>query len=641
MKKKQILQIAPVQTTKTGVIARTADIKGESHLLMDFYDEGEWWLRCAYVKENYSRYIVNEEKWTRMSRWQLYIEGHDNFGSVIGKQRFLDKASQTAAKKWSKKKNVGEIIRDLEDSIDAQIFKNANDRKLEEMKKLFDTVPELPEHYVRYIKGLDSRSNIIYYERRGRVSNYKCAQCGHEWSDRNIIPRKGNMYECPDCMERGRLEWKNRSRMMHISNFYTVFQKTTDGKFMSRTYWTRQERSPYMSMDRKVVEIARVFFVNKQRKEYNSSLYYGMQEREWRSGFNGFKQYVFTSKSLNEPRSIIQNTDLKYMPAKLFDLTAAGRELTTGGVLDTIKTYVKCPQIEILYKMGLTGVCRELIIAEGSSCLIDKRKTRPEDVLKINKQDLKYILKSEPGEVFRLRICQWMKKFGIKFTDENVHAVEQFAERYAYRHAQSEENLKIITQYTTVVKAYNYIEKQRGEASFQSVKTEYIDYLCERAGLGYDMTNTVYLFPKDLHGTYASIRLEAEARKNKESDRRLMQQFTQVEKRFKALSKKYTYEDEVFIVRPAKNVLEIIEEGRYLHHCVGSENQRYMRNHNDGKAFILMLRKVSEPDIPYATIEIDGTRIRQWHQANDKKPDKDIIDPWLDGYIVKLENKTA
>lgn len=639
MKKKQILQIAPVQTKKTGAIARNVDIKGENHLIMDFYDKGKWWLRCAFVEEDYSRYIVSEEKWSRKERWNSYIDGYGYLGNALDKYVLLDRASKTAVKEWSKKTGVREILYDIENTIDVRVFRNAEERKKEEMRKLFNTVPELPEHYVGYMKSLDSRSNIIYYKRRGKVSDYKCAQCGYEWSDRNIIPQKGGMYECPDCKEHGRLEWRNKSNLVYISNFYTIFTKTTDGKFLSRTYWTRQERAPDMSMNRKVDEIARVFFVNKQRKEYNNSLSYGRQERVWNDGFNGFKTDVFASRALNNPEMVIQDTDLKYLPVKLLDLTAGGRGRTVGGVLDTVKTYVKCPQIEILFKMGLSEVSRDLIIAEGSSSLIDRRKTSLEEVLKCNKSDLKYILKKEPGEVYRLRICQWMKKYGIKFTEENVHAVELLSERYAYRYSQSEENIKIITQYTTVQKACNYIEKQRGEASFQSTKTEYIDYLLERAGQDYDMTNTVYLFPKDLHGTYARVRLEGEARRNKKHDERLMQQFTKVAKRFKELSKKYTYEDEVFIVRPAKNVMEIIEEGRFLHHCVGSENQRYMRNHNDGKRFILMLRKVSEPDVPYATIEIDGTKIQQWHQANDRKPDKDIIDPWLDDYVNKLENK--
>lgn len=640
MKKKQILSIAPVQTTKTGVIARNVNIKGEKHLLMDFYDEGEWWIRCVFTEEDYSRYVVSEEKWSRKVRWDLYIDGHGIFSSAISKYILLDKTTKTVVREWTKEKDVYQVICDLENIIDARIFKNAKERKQEEMQKLFDTVPELQEHYVGYIKGLDSRSNIIYYKRRGRTSDYKCAQCGYEWSDRNIIPQKGGMYECPECKERGRLEWKDRSRLVYISNFYTVFQQTTDGKFMSRTYWSRQKRAPYMSMDRKVDEIARVFFVNKQRKEYINRLPYGEKEREWDNGFDGFKKDVFASQTLNNPEIVIQGTDLKYMPAKLLDLTAGGRERTVGGVLDTVKTYVKCPQIEILFKMGLSDVSRELIIAEGNSCLIDRRKTRTEEVLKINKQDLKYILKKEPGEVYRLRICQWMKKYGIKFTEENVHAVELLLERYAYRYAQSEENIKIITQYTTVQKACNYIEKQRGDTSFESTKTEYIDYLLERTGQGYDMTNTVYLFPKDLHGTYARVRMEGEARRNKEHDERLMQQFSKVTERFKNLSKKYTYEDEVFIIRPAKNVMEIIEEGRYLHHCVGSENQCYMRNHNDGKRFILMLRKVSEPDIPYATIEIDDKRICQWYQANNRKTDEKVIQPWLDDYVDKLESRT-
>ena len=49
------------------------------------------------------------------------------------------------------------------------------------------------------------------------------------------------------------------------------------------------------------------------------------------------------------------------------------------------------------------------------------------------------------------------------------------------------------------------------------------------------------------------------------------------------------------------------------------------------------MRRRKSPDIAYCTVEIQGTRIRQWYQKNDKKPDEEIIQPWLDSYVEHLE----
>lgn len=78
-------------------------------------------------------------------------------------------------------------------------------------------------------------------------------------------------------------------------------------------------------------------------------------------------------------------------------------------------------------------------------------------------------------------------------------------------------------------------------------------------------------------------------------------------------------------------------EGRILHHCVGGDD--YLRKHNEGETYILMLRQQEEPEVPYITVEIDGNngRIIQWYGAHDKKPDEKNMQRWVDNYITRLK----
>lgn len=73
---------------------------------------------------------------------------------------------------------------------------------------------------------------------------------------------------------------------------------------------------------------------------------------------------------------------------------------------------------------------------------------------------------------------------------------------------------------------------------------------------------------------------------------------------YRGLRNKYLYEDDKYIIRPARSAEEIVMEGRLLHHCVGGDT--YLNKHNTGKTYILMLRFKAEPDIPYITVEIDA-----------------------------------
>ena len=78
------------------------------------------------------------------------------------------------------------------------------------------------------------------------------------------------------------------------------------------------------------------------------------------------------------------------------------------------------------------------------------------------------------------------------------------------------------------------------------------------------------------------------------------------------------YEDENYLIRLPVDGDEIQQEGLTLHHCVGG----YAYNHESGATTIMFLRKKSEPDKPFYTIEVEigladgkvaGLRIRQIH----------------------------
>lgn len=81
------------------------------------------------------------------------------------------------------------------------------------------------------------------------------------------------------------------------------------------------------------------------------------------------------------------------------------------------------------------------------------------------------------------------------------------------------------------------------------------------------------------------------------------------------------YEDENYLIRLPVDGNEIQQEGLTLHHCVGG----YAYSHESGATTIMFLRKKSEPDKPFYTIEVEigladgkvaGLRIKQAHCVN-------------------------
>lgn len=98
-------------------------------------------------------------------------------------------------------------------------------------------------------------------------------------------------------------------------------------------------------------------------------------------------------------------------------------------------------------------------------------------------------------------------------------------------------------------------------------------------------------------------------------------------------------EDDKYLIRPARSAKEIVEEERILHHCVGGDN--YLRKHNDGQTYILMLRFKDKAEQPYITVEINSqnNKIMQWYGEKDRKPDRRNMQQWLEQYIHNLKEK--
>lgn len=116
--------------------------------------------------------------------------------------------------------------------------------------------------------------------------------------------------------------------------------------------------------------------------------------------------------------------------------------------------------------------------------------------------------------------------------------------------------------------------------------------------------------------------------------------YPDIRKSYRGLRKKYFYEDEKYLIRPARSAEEIVMEGRILHHCVGGDG--YLNRHNTGQTYILMVRLKDEPEIPYITVEIDAKypRIIQWYGEFDKKPDEKNMQVWLNAWLMKLKTGT-
>ena len=307
-----------------------------------------------------------------------------------------------------------------------------------------------------------------------------------------------------------------------------------------------------------------------------------------------------------------------------------------ANIIGYISTYNIFPGLEILTKMGLYSLVHELTKRYTLNSYIDITARKPQDVLRIEKQKLKK-LKAFGGNVDLLKVMQFEKSNNIHWKDEvEDFCAFQFNRVYEYKN---------ILKYMTMEKFKNYVSKvEKLRESTLVISQLYIDYLNLRDRLGYDMTNTVYLFPRDLRAQHDElVRMENKQKQDKDKAEK-EERFPNIRNSFKKLNKKYKNKSDGLVIRPCKSASEIIDEGRLQHHCVGGEN--YLTKHNEGETYILVLRKVGEENTPFVTVEISHEfEILQWYGAHDKKDNEEVglkkeeIDEWLKNYTLFKKGK--
>lgn len=130
------------------------------------------------------------------------------------------------------------------------------------------------------------------------------------------------------------------------------------------------------------------------------------------------------------------------------------------------------------------------------------------------------------------------------------------------------------------------------------------DYWRMARGEGYDLTDEHVRFPKDLlraHDRVAEerrIREEAQqARDRAEKNKKLQEAFA---KQMEALAP-LAWKHGGILIRPCGAPEELDTEGKTLSHCVAT----YKDKHVGGKTAIFFLRRATEPDKPWYTLELN------------------------------------
>ena len=539
-----------------------------------------------------------------------------------------------------------------------------NARRQQALKERGEQTPELPEERILGYadKVIFKELHYLYYKKHGVRATVACTKCGgvsegrwkpgisYESSFEKLIqePRMGEHGTCPMCgargiyMPQGRVKSSYRQAdHIFLGQRYKetgmVFRYIEVGKeWQLQQILGEKEYEMYNACEEiSGVEIARVYFEpgKKMQKDYH-------KHDPWRGKDFWDDCNLYGNANITVREARIMPETFRDMEGTFLQYSALEEFQEAAGVIDPVdylERYIQTPQIEMLVKMDLIHVVQELVKCHYG-IVADIDADRVEAFLGIRKERVRQLIESQ-GDTDILDVMQMEKLMGQNWTAEQI---EQLAEIDIDRN-----QLDLAVEHMTIQKLLNRISKYAGceygtgcstaRERLRTVKQTYFDYLNMRKVLGYDMSNTVYLFPRYLNTAHTTMVNEFN---KKEADKRLMEvavKYPLIKKHYRRLRNKFYYEDESFMIRPARNAEEIVMEGRILHHCVGGDT--YLGRHNKETSIILFLRTVEEQEAPYITVEIDtkNLKILQWYGAHDKKPDQKNMDRWLNAYVTRLK----
>lgn len=680
MKKKAIEEIPYLGLKKT---SRKKDVKyigvtavkivgHEKHLFLEVYRNHKGSkdtpaVRIVLTKKDFGTYRPEREEWTRQK-----VKTDSYYEKLIWAER-----SDT----WqqAEKENVLQSTEDLErikkfckDTVCNEerwweyIYRHQEDivitvrrsrehrqymRRQEALKDRMAHTGELPEKKIldRANRVYFADEHYLYYKKHGSWAKIACSKCGgvtdarwrngisyesqfQRWTEE---PRESSYGTCPMCGAHGMYKCQGKVKGAHRKSVCLFLgQKYKENGMVMRYVevekkWTLgficgDKGTEMHSACEEIsgIEIARAYFEpgKKTQIDYHKHNPYTGKDFWSDCNLNGMANITINAGPImRETYEEMKETMFRYSALQEY-----AESMGKINPIDYLERYSQIPQIEVLVKMGLTGVVEKLVKCYYG-IIDDQNARRPDRFLGIRKERVRQLIRKK-GDIRILEVMQMEKRHGQNWTDEQI---EHLAETDL-----SGAQVEMATRYMTLQKLLNRIEKyagcgygtECGKASerIRHTATTYADYLSMRLTMGYDLNNTVYQQPRDLGEAHTRMVLETNKEEMDKHLKQAAERYPEIRRIYRSLRNKYFYEDDSYIIRPARSAEEIVMEGRLLHHCVGGAT--YLSKHNKGETYILMLRYKTEPDVPYITVEIDARnpRIIQWYGNKDGNRTKKI-----------------
>ena len=647
MKRKKIEAVKPIKPRtkkKIATIQELGDI-----LILNIWSQRE--LYCRYCINVYSG---EHEYWEAREGWKkgklLTALGENpwywSWMSYRGYSELSDEDKKRLCElTGTSEKNPYRGIEQLEGHYDRELRWKTEENRKDRLKDFMGRVPDTPQNFREWVFEVAAGEDYMFKETGTR--EFQCTNCGEKWKEKEIQPkiRHNDVVICPGCGKTVQAKTRTKSVTKKGLSAY-VLQEVDETASVLRIFdveigWDNGRH--HVSMDEQIrVVMYKLSMLRKNRHTYK--IYY--------AGWNGWEKanhgnyrahdgYLYPG----EFKCVLEDTIYSKAEYVLEYLSKRREKLNYNRLLSgagNVKGYAQ--KVEFLSKGRFWKLLRETVSQTEYPGYMDCYYYGP---LNIRADSLEEFFRiKDKQKINRIRdenggndMVYWMQ-----YSDRTGQKIPRDTLQWLIREKIKPEQAEEIKKYMNPQQIMNYIKRQQEEQypafTAAAVMEKYLDYIAMCEACDKDMTDEMVYRPRELkrrHDEVVVDKQQIEILRAMENNQDAQEAFAQemrdkyptAEQTLSKIRNRYEYENEEYKIIVPETLVDIVKEGRALHHCAGS-SERYFNRIEAEETYICFLRRKEAPGIPFYTIEVEpGGTIRQHRSYLDEEPGIEQIRAFL------------
>lgn len=541
---------------------------------------------------------------------------------------------------YAKGKGIGKIIA-WQKAVRQKRLKDKYQKIKDSISYELAEIRPLPQAVHKWIDNtVMAYSRYMFYDANGKKqTTARCSVCGNEVTINKV--RSGDKVTCPVCHKKCTAKphrkylnsngFCNRETIMYLQPFKGT--RFCAREFMVVYIYTHGRINPHIRI-KELVRTTCDFDGQEMRVQEQYTYDEDYKGGDWRKDFY---------KSVDSSLQLYPGTLNKiFKRVKGFnkwhiDYGKIARLCNPIAFEKLYNAVNKVASLNNIINNGLINLARDVITYRYSGNIdgYDLTKGSLSKSFGITKDDLK-ILKSLNVSYREFELYKAYQSTGRKIDFEEL---KEFFKVSSIIDCNTAEMLSIL-QRSSLRKFCKFFRKWESENCTSQDKDswwdprrtffrDYKDYIENATLLEYDLSNLEVLYPKNFKQAHDLASDIVNDKNFSEGE------LPQIARQYEKYSNLYSYEDKDFCIMPPVRHNDLKDEGKTLCHCVAT----YAKRVATGKTIILFVRKTSEKEKPYFTLELNPVTLRieqcrGFENCSYPNEVKKFMDKW---YKTKIE----